>query len=106
MPRETLLQERNAGQTQKHQSPPLVLTTKYNPRLKGLAKAMRKHWQSIRTDQECNELPPSPLLAYKRHANIGDFLISSKLPRLNGQQQQHRTTTQEHTENTTTHENN
>ncbi|KAK7478857.1 hypothetical protein BaRGS_00029956 [Batillaria attramentaria] len=85
MPRETLLQERNAGQTQKHQSPPLVLTTKYNPRLKGLAKAMRKHWQSVRPDHGCNELFPRPpstsLQTTCQHRTLPDLIKTAKIER-------------------------
>lgn len=79
IPRTTLLQEQNQGK-RKHTTPPLVFTTKFNPKTRGLAKALGKHWPSISRDPDCNSLfAASPMIAYKRHKNLGDMLISSKL---------------------------
>lgn len=61
-------------------APPLVFATKYNPAIKNLGKHLRKHWQIIKNDQEANLIfPKVPIIAYRKHKNLGEFLTSSKL---------------------------
>ncbi|KAK7482358.1 hypothetical protein BaRGS_00026377 [Batillaria attramentaria] len=79
-PRPLLLEEKNR-EKKKTSPPPLVMTTTFNPRIKGLTKALRKHWKTIMNDPECKEIftTNGPMVAYKRPKNLGDTLISSKL---------------------------
>ena len=57
---------------------PLVLITKYNPGLKKIKKYIMKHWHLLKYDETCEPiLSENPMVAYKRHKNLGDILTSS-----------------------------
>ena len=58
----------------------LVMVTKYNPRIRGLKRKLLKHWNIISKDKYCkNVFKNEPILAYKKHKNITDMLISSRI---------------------------
>ena len=60
---------------------PLVMITKYNPRIKGLKKRILKYWNEMKTDTRCKEIFTSePVVAYSKHKSIGDMIIRSRLP--------------------------
>ena len=64
-------------QKSKGQNPPLVLTTYYNPAIKHLRKAVKKHWHLIENDPEAKLiLHRPPMIAYKRHKNLKEYLTS------------------------------
>ena len=59
---------------------PLVMVTKYEPRIRGLKRKLLKHWNIISKDKYCkNVFKNEPILAYKKHKNITDMLISSRI---------------------------
>lgn len=59
---------------------PLVLTTKYNPCISRIKKAILKHWHLLNHDTDCREIfKNKPILAYKRHKNLADLLTSTKI---------------------------
>lgn len=66
--------------TKNKMAPPLVLATRYNPVFKKLGKCIRKHWNIINENTEVHELfPRPPIIAYKRHKNLREYLTSAKL---------------------------
>ena len=59
---------------------PLVLVTKHNPCITLIKRKLLKYWHILNRDKKCNEVFKNlPIVAYKRHKNIGDLLTSSKL---------------------------
>ena len=65
---------------EKRTMPPLVIATKFNPVFKQLGKAIRKHWQLIENDNTANQLfSRPPIIAYKKHNNLKEYLTFSKL---------------------------
>ncbi|CAG2208061.1 unnamed protein product [Mytilus edulis] len=64
----------------KQNCPPLVLATKFNPLLKQLRRRIRKHWQLIENDITAKNLfPRPPMIAYRKHKNVKEYLTSAKL---------------------------
>ncbi|CAG2193463.1 unnamed protein product [Mytilus edulis] len=64
----------------KQNCPPLVLATKFNPLLKQLGRRIRKHWQLIENDITAKNLfPRPPMIAYRKHKNVKEYLTSAKL---------------------------
>ena len=62
---------------------PLVFTLPYHPHIKHLAlkRALQKHWNLINGNEFLNELfPTKPIIAYKRHKNIKDNIVRSRIP--------------------------
>jgi hypothetical protein len=55
---------------------PLVLSTKYNPCIGKIKQCLVKHWQN----EICRDIfTKEPIIAYKKHRNLGDILTSSKI---------------------------
>ena len=60
--------------------PPLVLITKFNPIIKQLGKTLRKHWNIIEKDDTAKQIfKRPPMIAYKKHKNLKEYLTSAKL---------------------------
>lgn len=60
--------------------PPLVLITKFNPIIKQLGKTLRKHWHIIEKDDTAKQIfKRPPMIAYKKHKNLKEYLTSAKL---------------------------
>ena len=79
-PRSEHLKPKGNKGKKKTKCPPLVMVTKFNPSSKGLKRAITKHWNFIKNDEQCNRLFKNPpMIAYKRHKNLTDITISSKL---------------------------
>ena len=59
-----------------------VFATKFDPRIPALQPIIAKHWRSMigqdKHLKECFEQPP--LTAFRRHTNLIDLLIKSKVP--------------------------
>ena len=59
---------------------PLVLVTKYNPCLRKIKKRIMKYWHNRILDEDCRLIfQTEPIIAYSKHKNLGDLLVSSKL---------------------------
>ncbi|CAG2239465.1 unnamed protein product [Mytilus edulis] len=59
---------------------PLVFCTKYNPMFKKLNRVIRKHWNIIERDATAKSLyERPPMIAYKKHKNLKEYLTSAKL---------------------------
>ncbi|CAC5391344.1 unnamed protein product [Mytilus coruscus] len=57
---------------------PLVFVTKYHFSLGNINKALRKHYKKLFRNAKCRELfPKPPMVAYSRHRNLKQILISS-----------------------------
>lgn len=57
---------------------PLTLVTLYYPFLRRLSKTLRTHWSLIANDPDANQVfKRPPIVAFKRHKNIGNFVTSS-----------------------------
>ena len=64
----------------KKMAPPLVFSTKFNPHVKHLKQAIRKHWHLLLKDQECKLVfPNKPIFAFGRHKNLKESLTSAVL---------------------------
>ena len=64
----------------KKTAPPLVFATRYNPVFKNLGRCIRKHWHLIEKDTSTKNLfPRPPIIAYRRHKNLKEYLTSAKL---------------------------
>jgi hypothetical protein len=64
----------------------LFFKTKYNPGISNLKlrKALNKHWHFVKEDHELHPIFPSPpTISYKRNKNLKEFLIQSRLERIN-----------------------
>ena len=58
---------------------PLVLVTKFNPYLRKIKKQIMKYWQNLQFDEDCRLIfQTEPIIAYSKHKNLADILISSK----------------------------
>jgi hypothetical protein len=61
---------------------PLVLSTKYNPCIRKIKQCLVKHWQLLKHNEICRDIfTKEPIIAYKKHRNLGDILTSSKINR-------------------------
>ena len=62
----------------------VVFSIKYDPRLPSLSKIVQKHHRTmIDEDPRLKEIfKKPPMIAYKRHRNLKDMLIRSKVPKL------------------------
>ena len=59
---------------------PLVMATKYNPCLKKIKARISKYWHLLNLDDDCkNIFTETPMIAFKKHKNLGDNLPSAKL---------------------------
>ena len=59
---------------------PLVLSTKYNPCIRKIKQCLVKHWQLLKHNEICRDIfTKEPIIAYKKHRNLGDILTSSKI---------------------------
>ena len=72
--RKDLLKPKSAKQRkEKH-----ILVTKFDPRIKGIKKRLMKNWKLISEDSLLKTIFQSaPMIAYKKHQNLGDILTSS-----------------------------
>ena len=77
MERSSVLQHKIKGDNSEI---PLVMITKYDPRVKGLKRRLTKHWKIIKNDEYCRSIfNQVPIIAYKKHRNITDLVISSRI---------------------------
>ena len=61
---------------------PLVLSTKYTPCIRKIKQCLVKHWQLLKHNEICRDIfTKEPIIAYKKHRNLGDILTSSKINR-------------------------
>ena len=59
---------------------PLVMVTKYNPAIGNIKKKLLKYWHTLSREPELKEIfKDKPIIAYKKHRNLGDLLTNSKL---------------------------
>ncbi|CAG2241964.1 unnamed protein product [Mytilus edulis] len=64
----------------KKAAPPLVFATRFNPAFKGIGRALRKHWHLIEQNRNTKTMfPKPPIIAYKRHKNLKEYLTNSKM---------------------------
>ena len=64
----------------KRKAPPLILATKFNPLFKQLGKLIRKHLHLTENDATATRLlPRPPIIAYRKHRNLKEYLTSAKL---------------------------
>ena len=58
---------------------PLTLTTRFNPAVKGLGRALRKHWNKLQSDEVCQSIfKQVPIIAYKRTKNLKEYFAESR----------------------------
>jgi hypothetical protein len=56
------------------------MVTKYNPAIGNIKKKLLKYWHTLSREPELKEIfKDKPIIAYKKHRNLGDLLTSSKL---------------------------
>ena len=62
----------------------VVFSIKYDPRLPSLSKIVQKHHRTmVEEDPRLKEIfKQPPMIAYKRHRNLKDMLIRSKVPKV------------------------
>ena len=59
---------------------PLVMGTRYNPRLKKIKSHILKYWNLLSFDETCREIfREKPIIAYKKHKNLGEILTSARV---------------------------
>jgi hypothetical protein len=64
---------------------PLVLSAKYNPCIRKIKQCLVKHWQLLKHNEICRDIfTKEPIIAYKKHRNLGDILTSSKIKKIIG----------------------
>ena len=64
-----------------HAMSPIVL---YNPWpcIRKIKQCIVKHWQLLKHNKICKDMfTKEPIIAYKKHRNLGDILTSSKINR-------------------------
>jgi hypothetical protein len=78
------LKEALSGKTKSERSKQrnLFFKTKYNPQtsINDLRRALCKHWHQLDGEEDLRSLfPTPPMISYKRHKNLREFLVKSKL---------------------------
>ena len=60
--------------------PPLVLVTKFDPRIPPLKRILMKHWDLVQNNEFLSRIFPNPpIITYKRGTSLADELVRSKL---------------------------
>ena len=60
---------------------PLILTTTYNSKLPNVAKTLDDMYPILTASTRCKQVfQPKPIVGYRREKNIGDMVITRRLP--------------------------
>lgn len=70
---------KNSGKKE-NRNIPLVFITAYNPCIKNVKRKLMKYWHILKRDAECRQIfRDMPIVAYCKHKNLSDMLISAKI---------------------------